>query len=201
MAALGLGACCLLGLAWVLGRLNLANLRVSMDGPASVPAGVVFPAVLTLRNQRGFWDAFAIQMELELPGKTRAGGHARWLAARTATDLELRVAVPVRAFIETHPVRLLSEFPMGLFEMRRVLLLAHSLVVFPRVVAPEGRRSASHAACGPGNPAIRPAGLIGRTPSAHGRTEPAWWCGRPTRRDFIRGAAWCCFIRSARTAV
>jgi uncharacterized protein (DUF58 family) len=30
---------------------------------------------------------------------------------------------------------------MGLFEMRRVLLLAHSLVVFPRVVAPEGLRA------------------------------------------------------------
>ncbi len=141
LAALGLGACCLLGLAWGLGRLNLMNLQVSLDGPDSVPAGVVFPAVLTLRNLRGFWDAFAIEMELELPGKTRAGGHARWLAARTATDLELRVAVPIRTFTLRHPVRLCSEFPLGLFEMRRVLALEHSLLVFPRPITPQGLRA------------------------------------------------------------
>ena len=141
MAALGLGACCLMGVAWVLGRLNLMNLQVSMDGPESVHAGVVFPVVLTLRNLRGFWDAFAVEMELELPGKTRAGGHARWLAARTATDLELRVAVPIRAFSRTHPVRLFSDFPLGLFEMRRVLELEYSLLVFPRPVTPQGLRA------------------------------------------------------------
>lgn len=141
LAALGLGACCLLGLAWVLGRLNLQHLEVSLDGPSGVPAGVVFPAVLTLRNWRGYWDAFGIQMELELPGKTRAGGHARWLAAGTATDLELRVAVPIRSFATMHPVRLSSEFPLGLFEMRRVVTLAHTLVVFPRPVAPPGLRA------------------------------------------------------------
>ena len=141
MAALGLAGCCLVAVAWSLGRLNLRDLDVSLDGPASVPTGVIFGAILSLRNQRGFWDAFGIELELELPGKARVGGLARWVAARAATDLELRVAVPIRAYATTHPVRLFSEFPLGLFEFRRVLPLAHSLVVFPRPIVPPGLRA------------------------------------------------------------
>lgn len=141
LAALGLGAWCLLGLAWALGRLNLAWLEVALDGPNKVPAGAVFPALLTLRNPRRFWDGFGVQIELELPGPTRAGGHARWLAAGSAADLELRMAVPQRACQDHHPVRLKSGFPLELFEMRRVLSLAHPLLVMPRPLVPRGLRA------------------------------------------------------------
>ena len=141
LAALGLGAWCLLGLAWALGRLNLTRLQVTLDGPNKVPAGVMFPAVLTLRNPRQFWDAFAIHIELELPGPTRAGGQAPWIAAGSAADLDLRMAVPQRAWQERHPVRLKSGFPLGLFEMRRVLALAHPLLVLPRPLVPRGLRA------------------------------------------------------------
>lgn len=141
LAALGVGAWCLLGLAWGAGRLNLMGLEVSFDGPDKVPAGVAFPAMLTLRNPRRFWDAFAVGMELELPAKTRVGGRAKWVAASSAADLDLRVAVPERACRDHHPVYLKSGFPLGLFEMWRVLVVAHPLLVLPRPLVPRGLRA------------------------------------------------------------
>lgn len=166
LAALGLAVGALLALAWMLGRLNLIHLEVTLDAPSSVPAGAMFPAVLTLRNRRRWWDAFAIRMELELPGKARARGHARWVSARTAADLELRVAVPVRAHATAHPVRLGSDFPFGLFETRRGLVADHELLVFPRPLNPRGLRAlgvlmdaAPHDGASAGEAAGEPRGL------------------------------------------
>lgn len=138
LATLGLGICALIALAWVLGRLNLTKLEVALDAPSRVPAGMIFPAVLTLHNRRAYWDAFAIRMDLDLPGKGHACGQARWVPSGTAADLDLRVAVPARSHTHVHPVRLSSGFPLGLFEMRRVLMAAHELLVFPRPITPRG---------------------------------------------------------------
>jgi uncharacterized protein (DUF58 family) len=141
LAALGLAAWCLLGLAWLLGNLNLRSLQVTLAGPAKVPAGVVFPVVLTLHNPRRLWDACAVHVELELPAKTCCGGHTAWLVAGTAADIELRVTLPRRACADIHPVRLKSAFPLGLFEHRRVLAVAHPLLVLPHPLVPGGLRA------------------------------------------------------------
>ncbi|MBN8460744.1 MAG: DUF58 domain-containing protein [Verrucomicrobia bacterium] len=141
LAALGLGTLALQALAWLLGRLNLANLSATLDAPSSVPAGVMFPALLTIHNRRGFWDSFDLRVELELPGKARATGHVRWVSARTAADIDLRIAVPTRAHASAHVVRVGSSFPMGLFEMRRTLVADHELLVFPRPIQPRGLRA------------------------------------------------------------
>ena len=138
LAALGMGAWCLLGLAWALGKLNLMRLEVTLDGPNKVSAGVVFPAMLTLRNKRKFWDAFAVFIELEFPGNARHGGHATWVAASSAADMDLRVAIRARSSKDEHPLRMESGFPLGLFEVRRELLLTHPLLVLPHPLVPHG---------------------------------------------------------------
>jgi len=141
LAALGLALCLLMAAGWLLGRLNLTNLTGSLEAPPGVPAGGVFPAVLTLRNRRRWWDAFALGLELELPGKARATGYARWVPSGSAADLELRVAVPRRAHVLAHPVRLTSAFPLGMFQHRRVLVAEHEILVFPRPITPAGLRA------------------------------------------------------------
>lgn len=141
LATLGLAICVLLAGGWLIGRLNLTNLRVTLAAPSGVPAGVVFPAVLTLRNQRWLWDAIGIRLELELPGAARAGGEAKWLPSGSAADLDLRLAVPRRAHVLRHPVRLASTFPLGMFEHRRTLLAEHEMLVFPRPINPVGLRA------------------------------------------------------------
>lgn len=141
LAALGVALCALLALAWVFGRLNLAHLSATFDAPATVAAGAAFPCVLAVRNRRWFWDAFDLCLELELPHRTRAPGRAGWIAAGSAADLELRLAVPTRCHRAAHPLRLWSAFPLGLFEMRRTLVVEHELLVFPRPVTPRGMRA------------------------------------------------------------
>ncbi len=141
LAALGLAAWCLLGLAFVLGRANLAKLAGRLDAPEKVTAGAIFPLRLTLENPRGFLDAFGVSFEIEFPGKARAGGRAAWIAAGSAADLDLRVAVPERGAVEVHPLRLESVFPLGLFRFRRTGDASHPLLVFPRPVVPRALRA------------------------------------------------------------
>lgn len=138
LASLGLAAWCLLGLAWLLARRNPAGLTVTLQGPQKVVAGSVFPLVLTLINRNRLMDAFGVRVELNLAGKTRIQGRASWVAAGSAADLEWRSAVPDRGWWESHRLRLLSDFPFGLFEAERVLEVAGPLMVLPRPVVPRG---------------------------------------------------------------
>jgi uncharacterized protein (DUF58 family) len=80
-------------------------------------------------------------MELELPGAARIAGFAGWVPSGTAADLELRMAVPRRAHLLAHPVRLASTFPLGMFEHRRTLVAEHEMLVFPRPINPSGLRA------------------------------------------------------------
>ena len=138
LAALGLAMAGLLGLAWVLARLNPSGLDVVLDGPEKVQAGVVFPWVMSVVNRRRWLDAFALRMEVRLAGKTRAGGTAAWVSAGSAADLEMRVSIPERAWVDSQQVRLVSDFPFGFFEVERTFSVPHPMCVTPRPLVPHG---------------------------------------------------------------
>jgi len=138
LAALGVAMGCLLGLAWVLARLNPRGLEVILDGPAKVQAGVVSPWVLSLVNHRRWLDAFALRMEAHLAGKTRAGGTAAWVSAGSAADLEMRISIPERAWLATQEMHLISDFPFGFFEVERTFSVVHPICVTPRPIVPRG---------------------------------------------------------------
>jgi uncharacterized protein (DUF58 family) len=136
LATLGLAAWSLLGLVWWLARWNARGLEIGLDCPGKVRAGVVFPMTITLANPRRWLDAFGIRIDCELAGMVRACGRAAWVAAGSAADLELKVSMPGRGWRERHELRLDSDFPFGLFEVVRVLEVAHALWVFPKPVFP-----------------------------------------------------------------
>ncbi len=138
LAALGLAAWCLLGLAWLMAWRNPAGLEVALECPEKVRAGAVFPMVVTLVNRRRWLDAFGVRVEVNLAGKCRTGGRASWVAAGSAADWDLRVAVPERAWAEHHRVRLSSDFPFGFFVAERVGEIRWPLWVLPRPVVPHG---------------------------------------------------------------
>ena len=138
LAALGVAMGCVLVMAWALARLNLVGLQVVCKGPEKVRAGVVFPWVVTLVNHRRWLDGFALRIEMNLAGKTRTGGRAAWVSAGSSADLELRVSIPERAWVETQRVRLISDFPFGLFEVARTMEVAHALCVYPKPMVPRG---------------------------------------------------------------
>lgn len=136
LAAMGLAAFCLLALAWFLSGRNLKSLAVGIEAPAKAHAGAAFPLLLTLTNPRRWLDAFAVRLELDLCGKTKTGGRASWVAAGSAADLDLRVAVPVRCSAETHGLRIHSRFPLGLIECEGLVRVTQPLVIFPKPLMP-----------------------------------------------------------------
>lgn len=138
LAALGVATGCVLAMAWGLARQNLRRLEVAFQGPEKVRADRVFRWVVTLVNRRRWLDAFAVNIEIYLAGKARTGGRAGWVSAGSAADLELRVSIPERAWVETQRVRLISDFPCGFFAAERTLEVAHPLCVYPRPVTPRG---------------------------------------------------------------
>jgi uncharacterized protein (DUF58 family) len=151
LAALGVAIGGLLALSWILARLNPAGLDVALQAPEKVRAGVFFPLVLTVLNRRRWLDGFSLGIEVDLAGKTRIAGRAAWVSAGSAADLELRVSVPERAWTEVQQVRVVSDFPFGIFRAERTLELAHPLCVYPRPIVPGdwafpgGRMDAPHA--------------------------------------------------------
>ena len=138
LAALGLAVWCLLALCGLIARLNPAGLEVVLQCPEKVQAGVVFPLGVTLVNRRRWLDAFGVRIELNLANRTRCGGRAAWVAAGTAADLELRVAIPERTWAGRHRVRLVSDFPFGFFKSEKTLEVPHTMWVLPKPVPPRG---------------------------------------------------------------
>ena len=138
LAALGVAAWCLLALAWLLARWNPARLELAMQCPEKVRAGMVFPLGVTLRNPRRWLDAFGVRIELHLAGQSRIGGRAAWVAAGSAADLEMRVSLPARTWVENHRVRLVSDFPFGFFEAARAMEISHAMWVLPKPLVPRG---------------------------------------------------------------
>jgi uncharacterized protein (DUF58 family) len=142
LAALGLAGWLLLGMAWGLGRWNLTGLAADWECPRKVQAGVEFPLRVGLRNRRRMVDAFGLRMEVVRPGMSGVAGFAGWIPAGSAADLELRAVVAERGWGERHGLRVVSGFPLGFFEVGRVLVLEGELVVFPRPVVPAALRAA-----------------------------------------------------------
>ena len=136
LATLGVAAWCLLALARVMARMNVAGLDLVLECPEKVKAGAVFPIIITLVNHRRWLDAFAVRIELRLAGQVRTGGRAVWVSAGSAADLDLRVALPMRGSVEKHRLRLVSNFPFGLFEAVVHRELVHRMCVLPKPALP-----------------------------------------------------------------
>ncbi len=185
LAAIGLALCLLVALSWLAGRLNLARLGASLAAPSTVAAGAVFPAVLTLRNGRAFWDSFDLRVELELPHDSVSPGHANWLAADSCVDIQFRPAIRARAHRARHPLRVRSAFPFGFFETRRTLMVEHDLLTLPRPVPPGDLQALG----------VQNAALAGGSAAGDASGEPrgvrAWHPG-----DRARLIAWPATIRA-----
>lgn len=138
LASLGLAIGLLLAISRILAKINPSQIEAGLDCAEKVQAGVTFPLTLTLSNRRRWLDAFGLQADFQLAGHTRMNGRAVWVAAGSAADFELRAAVPCRCRPENHRLRLVSDFPFGLFEAVTVLEVRRPLWVLPRPIVPRG---------------------------------------------------------------
>ena len=138
LAALGLAALVLLGLAAVMARFNGAAAEVFLELPERVEAGREFPARIVLANRHGWLDAFGLRLGVELTRDTRIASRVAWLTAGSRAVIDVRVALPKRGIIRNQKVTVITDAPFGFFETTRTIALAARMVVVPKPVVPRG---------------------------------------------------------------
>lgn len=133
-----LGCCGLLVLllAWLAAWLNLRQLAVSLHLPKVIRAGSPVDLELTLENGRSFIDAFHTEIRLLLPGNGEFSATSGWTPAGSGARIKQSVTLPLRAYGVSHPIRLSSRFPLGLFDLSRDLELRYSVTILPRPIMP-----------------------------------------------------------------
>ena len=140
---LGLCGIILLIAAWVLGVLSLKKMEVNLHAPTRVRAGVPFQLEITLHNHRGLLDSFHTEIMLKLLGREgRKDSEANieivapWVASGSAARIQLPVTLRKRGYADTHPGRLTSTFPLGLFRLHKYLEIRREITVIPRCITP-----------------------------------------------------------------
>lgn len=138
MAAAGLAAWVLLGMAFLAARRNGRDLGLALECPGRVEAGMPFPVRLLVANPHRWLDAFGLEVELDLARAARETGRIRWLVAGSTAAVDFRMTIPGRMIATRHRVIVRSRFPLGLFLSVRESAVEARLVVVPRPVVPRG---------------------------------------------------------------
>ena len=86
---------------------------MEMPLPQRVKAGVAFELEFTIHNRRILFDAFKVQVEVYLPGKVILSALANWTPAGSESRMIEMVVLPVRGYVEDHPVVVSTDFPLG----------------------------------------------------------------------------------------
>lgn len=136
LVALGAAGLLLILLVLIMGRWNLTRLRLKLQAPSRVFADTPFDLRVTQINHRNLFDAYGIDLEVELSNIAKVRSHASWTAARSSATAKLRGSIPRRGAIPEHPAHLRSKFPLSLFEHRRQIVLNQEILVFPKALVP-----------------------------------------------------------------
>ena len=136
LMALGGAAAVLLLLSWGLGRMNLGRLRVGIEMPKVVQAGVPVRMRVAVENGRRMLDGFGLGLEIKAPGGFEGECQVPWVPAGSGADVELREVLPGRGHGEVIDVVVSSRFPLGLFGFSVMEEVSHPLLVLPRVLMP-----------------------------------------------------------------
>lgn len=131
---LGLGAflACFF-LCWA----NLRNLFVQRQIPFPLFAGATFRFTLTIVNPRPFLPAFLVMVLDQVEGTGAAKGQffsgVRFIPKRGMKAAETPGRFHKFGQKEFRALKLFSTFPLGLFQMKRFVILEEKVVVYPRI--------------------------------------------------------------------
>lgn len=123
--------------AFLLGRSNLRRLSVILRAPTRLYAGSPFDLRLTLSNGRSFFDAFDIEITLNLSRQSDVSTTAPWTASGSTSTVKLPGSIPGRGSVVDHPFTLRSTFPLGLFRHEASGYASHEILIYPRPLVPK----------------------------------------------------------------
>ena len=127
----------------ILGRENLSRLKIRVDLPDEIYAGIATLATVRLENRSSRWPRFLLRVTLE--GSTAL---VPVLGGGAETRSRHHMLFTDRGTQTLRSVGLQSPFPVNFFVRRRSIPVARTLTVFPRPVpcdpsGAEGREKAA----------------------------------------------------------
>ena len=131
ISGLLLTLCC-----YILGKANLAQLKPNIYLHNKVVCRRTFEIEISLHNQRRLLDAFDLQIHVALMGQSVFAAHAPWTAANHSSRITLQGSIPRRGYTDNHQVELSSQFPLGLFQLKKRLTIQHEMKVTPNPIIP-----------------------------------------------------------------
>ena len=176
LLTLGASGGILLAGAWILIRLNLKRLSLSLRAPTRIYADHPFDLRVFLHNNRRLLDAFSIKINLRLAGQVDIHTFAPWTAAHSISEVRLRGSIPGRSSLLEHDYTLETSMPLGLLHMKASGMITHEILVFPRPLIPKelSTRGALHDA------SLLPGTTPGQAPGELRGIRP-WQAGDPAK--------------------
>lgn len=136
LIALGAAGFLLIVIVLIFGKWNLTKLKLQLHAPARVFADTPFDLQVTQANHRNLFDAYGVELEIQLSRVAKIRSHASWTAARSSATAKLRGSIPRRGAVSNHPCQLRSKFPLGLFQHQTTSLIKQEILVFPNPIVP-----------------------------------------------------------------
>jgi len=145
VAQLGLLGGCVILTAWTVARRNLNGLRVGRVLPPAAFAGQLFPYTLELWNDSPR-TRFAIEVEDSIAGPAERGMDTAAVPPGGMAPRAFETRLLRRGVRHGARARLLSRFPLGLWEAEQELRDRVDMIVYPRPVPPRSLYDAQDAA-------------------------------------------------------
>ena len=119
-------------LSWGLCPINLGRLQLRRLAPEAVHRGDSFSVIVHIENHRRLLPAVGVHIENAGPSGDLLGS-ALSIPAGSAARLSMTERFERRGVYPLPPLKLVSTFPFGLMECRRLLTDSTEIVVYPRV--------------------------------------------------------------------
>lgn len=131
MAAMGLAAWLVLGLAVLLGRWNVNGLELVYRGPRRVEVAKGFEGKLELHCSGRMMDGFWLDFGVKLMGEKEIAGRVLWLGSNSSARVVKWVSLKHRGRKKKQDGWVNSGFPLGLFHFRTEMRLPAEIGVMP----------------------------------------------------------------------
>ncbi len=121
-------------LSLILARWNLRNIHLSCEAPYAVHRGEPLMAGVRIENRKWLMPTFSVRIE-NSGDDGGAAGYLLHVPAQRAAELNISHVFARRGVQHLPPFSLVTAFPFGLMEHRRVFMVEHEVVVYPKITA------------------------------------------------------------------
>ncbi len=132
-AAFGFAGLLMMGMSYLVGRLNVCGWEMNCEGAAVAHAGQVFLLRLWVKSKKRFLAGHGLHAKIAMVGGMKEEWSLPTVDPGEEHAHDVRMIPDQRASGQKHSVRWRSIFPLGLWDFERVGEMVHELTIFPQV--------------------------------------------------------------------